>query len=133
MNKEIQRIAIAKARGWKSEAYWRQPIEPGDTPIKTAPPDYLRDLNACNDLVEEMGKQGWACVLVAECGKRCCTFVKGDVEHKVITTKFEDSICESFLRVLGLWEPIATNKEEKTKLPRRRSGPATCSKIFCRA
>ena len=76
-------------------------------------PDYLGDLNSCNDLVDELGRQGWACVLVAECGKRCCTFVKGDVEHKVITTKFEDSICEAFLRVLGLWEPTATNKEEK--------------------
>lgn len=68
------------------------------------------NLNSCNELVDELGRQGWSCVLVAENGRRCCTFVKGDAEHKVIATKFEEAICESFLRVLGLWELPDTNK-----------------------
>ena len=49
MKPEQQRIAIAEACGWKPETYWAQPIEPGDIPVTTSPPDYLNDLNAMHE------------------------------------------------------------------------------------
>lgn len=65
--------------------------------------DYLVDLDACDKLIDWLNDRGWSCVLVAENNARCCTFIRGKVEHKVIALTFPRAICESFLRAEGKW------------------------------
>ena len=77
--------------------------------IKSRPnaiPDYLNDLNACDGLINHMQTIGFDCVLIAEGFLRCCTFIdqERDIEFKVISSRFTYSICEAFLRAIGLWE-----------------------------
>ena len=103
MSPEKQRIAIADACGWSrysalSTHGWIEGEPETDGPI----PDYLNDLNACSELINYMESLGWACVLVAQNGARCCTFTDG-IDYKVIGDKFETAICEAFLRTLNLW------------------------------
>lgn len=54
MDPSIQNIAIAEACGWKTETYWQQPIEPGDFPITTKPPDFLNCLNAMSQARDKL-------------------------------------------------------------------------------
>ena len=87
-------------------AVWRDPS--GNGMGSNQPPDYLRDLNACSELINFLEGKGYACVLVAE-GKRLCTFTKnrGATETRVIADTFQTAICEAFLRTLGLWKEDA--------------------------
>ncbi len=114
-NEDIQ-VAVAEAHGWTHIKRWTDG-PPSGYPITAAErmlrlesgadplvPDYLVDMNACNDLIDLRHKQGWACVLVAQSDRRCCTFVKSGVEHKVIADTFPEAICESFLRSGGKWK-----------------------------
>lgn len=93
---------LSKAEStWKHFGFPNKPVE-SYTEIRFLP-NYLNDLNACNELIDWLNERGWSCVLVAENNARCCTFIKGDVEYKVIKTTFPRAICESFLRVAGKW------------------------------
>ena len=68
-------------------------------------PHYPTDLTACNNLIDFLEKRGYACVMVAQNGKRCCTFTtNGRADCKAICDTFPAAICKSFLKVLGLWE-----------------------------
>ncbi len=74
--------------------------------FSTSVPDYLNSLSACRLLIDRLAP-AWSCVLVAENGRRACTFVRKintSLEFKVIASRFEDAICEAYLKVRGLWE-----------------------------
>lgn len=94
MNKQLQQIKIAEAVGFLQDHHLRNC------------PDYLNDINACDGLINHMQTLGFDCVLIAEGFPRCCTFIdqERDIEFKVISSRFTYSICEAFLRTLGLWE-----------------------------
>lgn len=110
MSPEAQRRACAEAQGYR---YARMGIwvHPEGFELYGAAesvlPRYLEDLNACDLLIRRMQSLGWDCVLIAEGGHRCCTFIrranKVEVEVKVISTKFTTAICEAFLKAVGQW------------------------------
>mgnify|MGYP003655980474 CR=1 FL=1 len=50
MSPEAQRIAIAEACGWEHIAFKRGWIKAGDGETQGVIPDYLADLNACNEM-----------------------------------------------------------------------------------
>lgn len=120
MTPEQQRIKIAEACGWTAEqdsnGYWRAVNKKHGNAVELwlseqnvwsiGIPDYLNDLNACDGLINHMQTLGFDCVLVAEGFPRCCTFIdqERDIEFKVISSRFTYSICEAFLRTIGLWE-----------------------------
>ena len=105
MNKEQQRIKIAEACG-SNKSQWIE-LKGGIVfGMSANTPDYLNDLNACDGLINHMQTIGFDCVLIAEGFLRCCTFIdqERDIEFKVISSRFTYSICEAFLKTLGLWE-----------------------------
>lgn len=68
-------------------------------------PDFLASSDACTALIDFLEKRGYACVMVAQHGKRCCTFTTtGRPDFKSVCDTFPKAICRSFLMVLGLWE-----------------------------
>jgi hypothetical protein len=96
MNPEQQRIAIAEACGWKPETYWAQPIEPGDIPVTTSPPDYLNDLNAMHEVEK---------VLTNEQLEVYCNILhkpNHGVYWAIHSTASQRA--EAFLRTIGKWE-----------------------------
>lgn len=110
MTEELQRIRIAETLGWKEVLEpWRWADPSGQIQEnwagKLSVPDYLHDLSACTALIDFLEKRGYACVMVAQHGKRCCTFTTtGRPDYKAICDTFPKAICKSFLTVLGLWE-----------------------------
>ncbi len=112
MTEELQRIRIAEALGGKyvekvnfpPRILWMTPNQQG-TDKRYVVPDYLTSLNDCTALIDFLEKRGYACVMVAQHGKRCCTFTTtGRPDYKAICDTFPKAICKSFLTVLGLWE-----------------------------
>ena len=96
MNPEHQLIAIAEACGWKPETYWAQPIEPGDIPVTTSPPDYLNDLNAMHEVEK---------VLTNEQLEVYCNILhkpNHGVYWAIHSTASQRA--EAFLRTIGKWE-----------------------------
>lgn len=99
MNKEQQRIAIAKACGWKfSEVTgaWHLKGRGYDTTI----PDYLNDLNAMHEAEAVLTREQ----LVDYCNTtlRSTTGEGNVVDYKMIRAT-ADQRAEAFLRTLGLW------------------------------
>lgn len=117
MSPTKQRIAIAEELGWRLEfiegngvdaTLWISNLNLVDGFEHEIPnncPDCLRKLGDCKILIDYLETKGWACVIIAERGKRCCTFINAStgIEHKVITLTFEAAICESFLRTCKRW------------------------------
>lgn len=99
MNKEQQRIKIAKACGWKSEFVAVPDGDEGDIWIKPDGfsgelPDYLNDLNAMHEAEKTLSEdnrksyRGWLVVV-------CC----GNHWHATAAQR-----AEAFLRTLNLWK-----------------------------
>lgn len=134
MNKEAQRIAIAKALGWRiSETeHFKHMCRPGessgpccgkhlsekdiftlflklgDTGPQYLIPDFIRDLNAMHEAEK-------ACITYASISERYAEFLRGivtrDTEGCMAPVIMELCIyataaqrAEAFLRTLGLWE-----------------------------
>jgi hypothetical protein len=103
MKPEQQRIAIAKACGWKREFngdhedpewYWIPPNNPdGDDEL----PDYLNDLNAMND-AEKVLKGGMRSKYDAELTLICSR------DYNFIWESTAAQRAEAFLRTIGKWE-----------------------------
>ena len=112
MTEELQRIRIAEALGGtgivvgESHITWAPPNTP--PPYDESGfvvPNYTHSVDACTTLIDFLEKRGYACVMVAQQGKRCCTFTTtGRPDFKTISDTFPKAICKSFLTVLGLWE-----------------------------
>jgi hypothetical protein len=107
MTEELQRIRIAEVMQYQhlplpqnpSQKTWQR------GGVTCSPPNYPTDLSACTALIDFLEKRGYACVMVAQHGKRCCTFTTtGRNDCKAVADTFPAAICKSFLTVLGLWE-----------------------------
>ena len=105
MTEELQRIRIAEALGYTHVRVIKSVDEPPDHCIGHHPtephsvPDYPTDLSACTALIDFLEKRGYACVMVAQHGKRCCTFTTtGRADCKAICDTFPKAICKSFLK-----------------------------------
>lgn len=105
MTEELQRVRLAEALGWTFVTEYS-----GTPPMLTerlnrSLPDFLASSDACTALIDFLEKRGYACVMVAQHGKRCCTFTTtGRPDFKSVCDTFPKAICRSFLMVLGLWE-----------------------------
>ena len=92
MNSEQQRIAIAKACGWKPKTYgpdWHQ--------SETKMPDYCNDLNAMHELEKGIENQQWwkfVYHLTDICGGGTALGISATAAQRA----------EAFLRTLGKWE-----------------------------
>ncbi len=119
MTEERQRIVTAEAIGYRvttDNGYRDFPYtlnEPNGSYVIYATaekawnevPHFPTDLTACSALIDFLEKRGYACVMVAQHGKRCCTFTtNGRADCKAVADTFPAAICKSFLTVLGLWE-----------------------------
>lgn len=96
MNEDKQRIAIAKACGWKAPKYIPgQPIEFAPDIEDFSPPDYLNDLNAMHEAEKVMIESGADCMLY----------------DSMLTGSFHATAAEkaeAFLKTMGLWEEKST-------------------------
>lgn len=106
------KVVISEALGWKKdETYWYKDGERRALRFQYggtfgddihALDDYPNDMSAASSLVDYMESQGYACVLIAEQGKRCCTFISmNGEEYKKIADTFPHAICQSFIASHG--------------------------------
>ena len=96
MNKENQRIAIAEACGWTDT-----PIvdgKYGQTDVPDYVPDYLNDLNACNEMEQVLTsgeREDFKNILEVVCA--------GTTQWDRISATAAQR-AEAFLRTIGKWE-----------------------------
>ncbi len=120
MNKELQRIAIAKQRGFTfhehvgglpCEGHFRNPA--GQIFMASELPNYPKDLRAMHEAETgtDWGVRGnptWETYVNALSKK---------VRHPILTCCADaEERCETYVRVMGLWETPATNKEENASV-----------------
>ena len=112
MKPEKQRVAIVEACGWKPETYWAQPIEPGDIPVTTIPPNYPFDLNAMREVSDTLNDdQQWQFIQHLNNITRNTDhndpddwFVRStDWTWRMVNASAAQR-AEAFLRTIGKWE-----------------------------
>jgi hypothetical protein len=104
MNTEEQRIAIAKACGWKWERLWTGELH-GKPVGEQGPfrevPDYLHDLNAMHEAVKTLDKtmkpRYFSCLCMVV---YCSISLHG---YSAATEATAAQRAEAFLRTIGKW------------------------------